>query len=61
MTDEDVKNAIVKYLYTNQGLSGVFDIKFKLLKRKIPSQYPQDCYHVDEFDGAEITVDLNEK
>lgn len=62
MTDEEVKDAIIKYLYTNQGLSGIFDVKFKIRKRQIPSsQYPQDCNYVDEFDGAEIVVDLNEK
>jgi hypothetical protein len=61
MTDEDVKDAIIKYLYQNQGLSGIFDVKFKLRKQSIPSQYPQDCNYVNEFDGAEIMVDLNEK
>ena len=48
MSDEDVKNAIIKYLYSNQGISGIFEIKFK-----------KDCNY--EFDGAEVTVDLNEK
>lgn len=61
MSDEDVKDAIIKYLYQNQGLSGIFDVKFKLRQRSTPSQYPQDCNYVHEFDGAEITVDLNEK
>ena len=61
LTDTDVKNAIVKYLYRSQGLSGIFDVQFKLRKRPIPSQYPQDCNYVTEFDGAEVTVDLNEK
>lgn len=61
MSDEDIKDAIIKYLYQNQGLSGIFTVKFKLRKRPIPSQYPQDCNYVTEFDGAEVTVDLNEK
>ena len=61
LTEADVKNAIVKYLYRSQGLSGIFDVKFKLRQRPIPSQYPQDCNYVTEFDGAEVTVDLNEK
>lgn len=61
LSDEDVKTAIVKYLYTNQGLAGIFDVQFKLRKRSTPSQYPQDCNYVTEFDGAEVTVDLNEK
>ena len=61
LSDEDVKDAIIKYLYQNQGLSGIFDVKFKLRQRPIPSQYPQDCNYVTEFDGAEVMVDLNEK
>jgi hypothetical protein len=61
MSDDDVKDSIIKYLYQNQGLSGIFTVKFKLRKRSIPSQYPQDCNYVDEFDGAEIEVDLNAK
>jgi hypothetical protein len=61
MSDEDIKDAIIKYLYQNQGLSGIFDIEFKLKKVAFPSQYPQDCNYRTEFDGAEITVDLNEK
>jgi hypothetical protein len=61
LTEADVKNAIIKYLYRSQGLSGIFDVTFKLRKRPIPSQYPQDCNYVTEFDGAEVVVDLNEK
>lgn len=61
MTDNDVRDIIIKYLYQNQGLSGIFDVKFKLRKKSTPSQYPQDCNYITEFDGAEITVDLNEK
>ena len=60
MTDQDVKDAIIKYLYHNQGISGIFDIEFKLKKVAFPSQYPQDCNYRTEFDGAEITIDLNE-
>ena len=60
MTDQDVKDAIIKYLYHNQGISGIFDIEFKLKKVAFPSQYPQDCNYRAEFDGAEITIDLNE-
>jgi len=61
LTVNDVKDAIIKYLYQNQGLSGIFDVQFNLKKRAISSQYPQDCNYVTEFDGAEVTVDLNEK
>ena len=69
MSDEDVKDAIIKYLYQNQGLSGIFDVKFKIVNKfdvkfKIVNKPikatigEMDHY---EFDGAEITVDLNEK
>ena len=61
MTVNDVKDAIIKHLYRNQGISGIFDVEFKLKKVAFPSQYPQDCNYRTEFDGAEITVDLNEK
>jgi hypothetical protein len=60
MSDKDVKDAIVKYLYQNHGLSGIFDVNFKLRKRSYQSIHPQDCEYVTEFDGAEIEVDLNE-
>lgn len=61
LTDEDVKDAIIRYLYESQGLNGIFTINFKLRKRSYPSQYPQDCNYIDEFDGAEVTVEINEK
>jgi hypothetical protein len=61
MTVNDVKDAIIRHLYRNQGISGIFDVEFKLKKVAFPSQYPQDCNYRTEFDGAEITVDLNEK
>jgi hypothetical protein len=61
MTVNDVKDAIIRHLYRNQGISGIFDIEFKLKQVAFPSQYPQDCNYRTEFDGAEITVDLNEK
>ena len=60
MTVNDVKDAIIKHLYRNQGISGIFDVEFKLKKVAFPSQYPQDCNYRTEFDGAEITIDLNE-
>jgi hypothetical protein len=61
MTVNDVKDAIIRHLYHNQGIGGIFDIEFKLKQVALPSQYPQDCNYRTEFDGAEITVDLNEK
>lgn len=60
MCAEDVKDSIIKNLYYSQGISGIFDVKFKMKKKQIPSQYPQDSNYVWEFDGAEIIIDLNE-
>lgn len=60
MSDEDVKDAIIKYLYQNQGLSGIFDVKFKVVNKPIGVTIRDSMDHW-EFDGAEITVDLNEK
>jgi hypothetical protein len=61
LTVEDTKDLLIKQLYDSQGISGIFDVKFKLTQRQIPSQYPQDCHYVTEFDGVEITVNLNEE
>jgi hypothetical protein len=58
---EDVKDLLIRQLYHSQGISGIFNVKFKIAKQKISSQHSQDCNCVGEFDGAEIIVDLNEK
>jgi len=59
MSNEDVKDAIIKYLYQSQGLSGIFDVKFKIVNKPIRATIGEMDHWV--FDGAEITVDLNEK
>lgn len=59
LTDEDVKDAIIKYLYQNQGLSGIFDVKFKVVNKPIGVSIRDNMDHW-VFDGAEVTVDLNE-
>lgn len=60
LTDNDVKTAIVKYLYENQGISGIFDVKFKVVNKPIGVNIRDNMDHW-VFDGAEVTVDLNEK
>ena len=60
MSDDDVKDAIIKYLYQNQGLSGIFDVKFKIVNKPIATN-PRDYMDHWVFEGAEIMVDLNEK
>lgn len=63
LTSEDVKDMLIKQLYHSQGISGIFKVDFKIVRQTIPSQsqYPQDSNYINIFDGAEITVDLNEK
>lgn len=60
LSDEDVKTAIVKYLYLNQGLSGIFNVQFKVVNKPIGVS-TRDYMDHWVFDGAEVTVDLNEK
>jgi hypothetical protein len=62
LTAEDVKDLLIKQLYHSQGISGIFDVKFKIVKQVIPSksQYPQDSNYIHIFDGAEIIVDTNQ-
>ena len=60
MNSEDVKDAIIKYLYQNQGVSGIFNVKFKVVNKPIGVTIRDNMDHW-VFDGAEITVDLNEK
>ena len=55
MSEEDVKDAIIKYLYQNQGVGGIFNVQFKL--GYATNGLGTEC----SFDGAEIMVDLNEK
>jgi hypothetical protein len=61
MSDEDVKDAIIKYLYQNQGLSGIFDVKFFIKNKPIPTYNYLSSIDHWVFDGAEIEVDQNEK
>lgn len=61
MCAEDVKDSIIKNLYYSQGISGIFDVTFKVRQKPIPSQHPQDCNYIWEFSGAEIIIDLNEQ
>jgi len=60
LNENDVKDAIIKYLYQNQGLSGIFDVHFKVVNKPI-STNPRDYMDHWVFDGAEVTVDLNEQ
>jgi hypothetical protein len=60
MSDEDVKDAIIKYLYQNQGISGIFDVQFKVINKPIGVNIRDNMDHW-VFHGAEITVDLNEQ
>lgn len=60
MCSDDVKDSIIRNLYYSQGISGIFDINFKVKREFYKSINPQDSDYRLVFDGAEIVVDLNE-
>ena len=59
LSANDVKDAIIRHLYTNQGISGIFDVKFKVVNKPIGLNTRDNMDHW-VFDGAEVTVDSNE-
>lgn len=60
MSADDIKNAIIKYLYREQKISGIFDVKFNIKRKQVPgSSDPYDTWDVWILDGAEVIVDLN--
>ena len=60
MSADDIKNAIIKYLYREQKISGIFDVKFNIKRKQVPgSSDPHDTWDVWILDGAEVIVDLN--
>ena len=58
MCPSDVQDAIIKNLYYSQGISGIFDVKFKVVNKPIGVTIRDNMDHW-VFDGAEITIDLN--
>lgn len=48
---DDIKDAIIHYLYHKQRISGIFNVKFNI--KRI------DSLHNFMLDTADITVDLN--
>lgn len=54
---DDVKDLIIKSLYYSQGISGIFDIKFKVKREFRPAIDPHDSDYSFVFDGADITVE----
>jgi hypothetical protein len=60
LTSEDVKDMLIKQLYHSQGISGIFDVKFKIVNKPIGTNI-RDYMDNWVFDGAEITVNLNEE
>lgn len=60
LTSDDVKDLIIKALYHSQGVSGIFNVKFKLVNKPIGINI-RDAMDHWVFDGAEVTVDLNER
>lgn len=52
MSCDDIKDAIIYYLYHKKNISGIFNVKFNLKRT--------DILHNFILDSAEIVVDLNE-
>jgi hypothetical protein len=59
MSADDIKNAIIKYLYREQKISGIFDVKFNIKRKQVPGSDPHDTWDVWILDGAKVIVDLN--
>lgn len=49
MSSDDIKNAIIKYLYNDQKITGIFNVHFKIIKQR------ETC----TLDSATVIVDLN--
>lgn len=61
LTPDEIRDILIRYLYSNHNLSGIFDIKFVVKNKPIPSGiYPGDSIDRWVFDGAEIKVSTNE-
>jgi hypothetical protein len=60
MSIDDIKNAIIYFLYREQKISGIFDVKFNIKRKPVRGSDPHDTWDIWILDGAEIVVDLNE-
>ena len=60
MSVDDIKNSIIYFLYREQKISGIFDVKFNIKRKQLPASDPHDTWDIWILDGAEIVVDLNE-
>ncbi len=60
LTSEDIKDMIIKQLYHSQGISGIFDVKFNVINKPIGVTIRDNMDHW-VFNGAEVTVDINEE
>jgi len=60
MSADDIKNSIIYFLYREQKISGIFDVKFNIKRKQLPGSDPHDTWDIWVLDGAEIVVDLNE-
>ena len=57
LSSNDVKDMIIKQLYHNQGISGIFDVKFKIEREFRKGIDPHDSDYIFIFNGAEVTVE----
>lgn len=61
LTENDIKDIVIKYLHKNHNLSGIFDVNFLVVNRPKPStMYIQDSVDHWVFEGAKIRISENE-
>ena len=61
LTENDIKDIIIKHLYEYHNLSGIFDVNFLVVNKPIQSTvYFQDTIDIWVFNGAKIKVSENE-
>lgn len=61
LSEDDIKDIIIKYLHQHYNLSGIFDINFLIVNKPIPSTiYFHDTIDQWVFNGAKIRVSENQ-
>jgi hypothetical protein len=61
LTPDEIRDILIAHLHSNHNISGIFDVKFVVKNKPIPSrQYPQDSIDRWVFDGVQVWVNENE-
>lgn len=60
LSENDIKDIIIKYLHQHYNLSGIFDVDFLVVNKPRPSTvYIQDTVDHWVFNGAKIRISEN--